>query len=308
MIGFLQNVIDAISLGSLYALAALGIGLLFGVLRLINFAHGDFISVGAYALIVPPLQASADVTAQMFIGRWPLPFMLVATSTIVIALAILCYFLLFRYLKSSSPPTLMIASFAASYVIQNVLLIVYGAREKSVNLWPSLIQQVDIGALHVAKLQLVTIGATMILMLLLTAILRLTPLGVQMRAAAEDFRMAQYLGVRSNYVISVAFAVSGVLAVAVSLLFVAQTGTLTFQMGVPLMLFAFIGTVIGGMGSLVGAAVGGMAVGLAASLLQAYLPGEMRSFRDAFVFTLVILILIVRPTGLFPTRAFTERV
>jgi branched-chain amino acid transport system permease protein len=308
MIGFLQNVIDAISLGSLYALAALGIGLLFGVLRLINFAHGDFISVGAYALIVPPLQASADVTAQMFIGRWPLPFMLVATSTIVIALAILCYFLLFRYLKSSSPPTLMIASFAASYVIQNVLLIVYGAREKSVNLWPSLIQQVDIGALHVAKLQLVTIGATMILMLLLTAILRLTPLGVQMRAAAEDFRMAQYLGVRSNYVISVAFAVSGVLAVAVALLFVAQTGTLTFQMGVPLMLFAFIGTVIGGMGSLVGAAVGGMAVGLAASLLQAYLPGEMRSFRDAFVFTLVILILIVRPTGLFPTRAFTERV
>jgi branched-chain amino acid transport system permease protein len=308
MIGFLQNVIDAISLGSLYALAALGIGLLFGVLRLINFAHGDFISVGAYALIVPPLQASADVTAQMFIGRWPVPFMLVATSTIVIALAILCYFLLFRYLKSSSPPTLMIASFAASYVIQNVLLIVYGAREKSVNLWPSLIQQVDIGALHVAKLQLVTIGATMILMLLLTAILRLTPLGVQMRAAAEDFRMAQYLGVRSNYVISVAFAVSGVLAVAVSLLFVAQTGTLTFQMGVPLMLFAFIGTVIGGMGSLVGAAVGGMAVGLAASLLQAYLPGEMRSFRDAFVFTLVILILIVRPTGLFPTRAFTERV
>jgi branched-chain amino acid transport system permease protein len=308
MTGFLQNVIDAISLGSLYALAALGIGLLFGVLRLINFAHGDFISVGAYALIVPPLQASADVTAQMFIGRWPLPFMLVATSTIVIALAILCYFLLFRYLKSSSPPTLMIASFAASYVIQNVLLIVYGAREKSVNLWPSLIQQVDIGALHVAKLQLVTIGATMILMLLLTAILRLTPLGVQMRAAAEDFRMAQYLGVRSNYVISVAFAVSGVLAVAVSLLFVAQTGTLTFQMGVPLMLFAFIGTVIGGMGSLVGAAVGGMAVGLAASLLQAYLPGEMRSFRDAFVFTLVILILIVRPTGLFPTRAFTERV
>jgi branched-chain amino acid transport system permease protein len=308
MIGLLQNVIDAISLGSLYALAALGIGLLFGVLRLINFAHGDFISVGAYALIVPPLQASADVAAQMFIGRWPLPFMLVATSTIVIALAILCYFVLFRYLKSASPPTLMIASFAASYVIQNALLIVYGAREKSVNLWPGLIQQVDIGALHVAKLQLVTIGVTMILMLLLTAILRLTPLGVQMRAAAEDFRMAQYLGVRSNYVISVAFALSGVLAVAVSLLFVAQTGTLTFQMGVPLMLFAFIGTVIGGMGSLVGAAVGGMAVGLAASLLQAYLPGEIRSFRDAFVFTLVILILIIRPAGLFPTKAFIERI
>ncbi len=308
MIGFVQNLVDALSLGSLYALAALGIGLLFGILRLINFAHGDFISVGAYALILPPAQLSADVTAQMFIGSWPLPLMIVAVCAVVVVLAILCDLLLFRHLRHASPPTLMIASFAASYVIQNALLMVYGAREKAVNLWSDLVQQVEIGGLHVAKLQLVTIGVTLALMVLLTVLLRFTPLGVQMRAAAEDFRMAQYLGVRSNFVIGVAFAISGVLAAAVSLLFVAQTGTLTFQMGVPLMLFAFIATVIGGMGSLVGAAVGGLTVGIAASLLQAYLPADLRSFRDAFVFTLVIIILIFRPAGLIPTKAFVERV
>lgn len=308
MIGFLQSLVDALSLGSLYALAALGIGLLFGILRLINFAHGDFISVGGYALIVPPAQITADVTARMFIGAWPLPLMILAVCAVVVVLAILCDVLLFRHLRNVSPPALMVASFAASFIIQNVLLMVYGAREKAVDLWPDLIRQVEIGGLHVPKLELVTIGVTLVLIAGLTALLRLTPLGVQMRAAAEDFKMAQYLGVRSNFVIGLAFAISGVLAAAVSLLFVAQTGTLTYQMGVPLMLFAFVATVVGGMGSLVGAAVGGFTVGIAASLLQAYLPEDLRSFRDAFVFTLIIVILIFRPAGLIPTKAFVERI
>jgi branched-chain amino acid transport system permease protein len=307
MIGFLQNLVDALSLGSLYALAALGIGLLFGILRLINFAHGDFITVGGYALILPAA-ITADVTAKLFIGAWPLPLMLIAICAVVVVLAILCDRLLFSRLRRVSPPTLMIASFAASYIIQNLILAIYGAREKAVDLWPDLVKQMEIGPLHIPKLQLVTIGVTLVLMAGLTAQLRLTPLGVQMRGAAEDFRMARYVGVRANFVIGVAFAISGVLAAAVSLLYVAQTGTLTFQMGVPLMIYGFIGTVIGGMGSLVGAALGGFTVGIAASMLQAYLPGDLRSFRDAFVFALVILILILRPSGLIPTKAFVERI
>src|ERR1700751_1980958 len=131
--------------------------------------------------------------------------------------------------------------------------------------------------------------------------LKRTRYGVQMRAAAEDFRMARYLGVRANFVIGLAFAISGVLAAAASLLFVSQTGGLRFTMGVPRILFAFTATVIGGRGSLVGAVVGGFAVGFTASMLQAYLPEELRSFRDAFVFTVVILILLFRPSGLIPT-------
>jgi branched-chain amino acid transport system permease protein len=304
MIGFLQNLVDALSLGSLYALAALGIGLLFGILRLINFAHGDFITVGAYALIVPSL----DVTARMFIGDWPLPLMVLAVGAVVVALALLCDALLFRRLRQASSPSLMIASFAAGYIIQNGILMIYGSRPKAINLWSSLSRQVEIGALHVPQLQLVTIVVTLFLMAALSLFLRRTSFGVQMRAAAEDFRMAQYLGVRANFVIGLAFAISGVLAAVASLLFVSQTGALSYVMGVPLMLFAFIATVIGGMGSLVGAVVGGFAVGFIASMLQAYLPDDLRSFRDAFVFTIVILILLFRPSGLIPTKALVPRI
>jgi branched-chain amino acid transport system permease protein len=304
IVGFLQNLVDALSLGSLYALAALGIGLLFGILRLINFAHGDFITVGAYALIVPSL----DVTARMFIGDWPLPLMLLGVGAVVVVLALLCDMLLFRRLRQATSPSLMIASFAAGYIIQNGILMIYGSRPKAINLWSALSRQVEIGALHVPQLQIVTIVVTLVLMVALSLFLKRTSFGVQMRAAAEDFRMAQYLGVRANFVIGLAFAISGMLAAVVSLLSVSQTGALSYVMGVPLMLFAFIATVIGGMGSLVGAVVGGFTVGFIASMLQAYLPDELRSFRDAFVFTIVILILLFRPSGLIPTKALMQRI
>jgi branched-chain amino acid transport system permease protein len=304
MIGLLQNLIDALSLGSLYALAALGIGLMFGVLRLINFAHGDLITIGAYALIVP----GADATARMFIGAWPLPLMLLAVFAIVVAFALLSDLLLFRHLRHASAPTLMIASFAAGYIIENGILVVYGARPKAIDLWPGLGRDVMIGALHVPKLQLVTIGVTLLLMIALTLFLKRTRYGVQMRAAAEDFRMARYVGVRANFVIGLAFSISGILAAVASLLYISQTGGLSFTLGVPLMLFGLIATVVGGMGSLIGAVVGGFAVGFVSSTLQAYLPEDLRSFRDAFVFAIVILILLVRPSGLIPTKALVQRI
>jgi branched-chain amino acid transport system permease protein len=304
MIGFLQNLIDALSLGSLYALAALGIGLMFGVLRLINFAHGDLITVGAYALIAP----GADVTARMLIGDWPLLPMVVAICAIVVAFALLSDLLLFRWLREATPPSLMIASFAAGYIIENGILVVYGARPKGIDLWPSLGRQIEIGALRVPQLQFVTIGVTLVLMVAMTVFLKRTSFGVQMRAAAEDFKMARYLGVRANFVIGLAFSISGILAAVASLLYVSQTGSLSFVLGVPLMLFALIATVIGGMGSLVGAVVGGFTVGFISTMLQAYLPEGLRSFRDAFVFAIVILILLFRPSGLIPTKALVQRI
>lgn len=304
MIGFLQNLIDALSLGSLYALAALGIGLMFGVLRLINFAHGDLITVGAYALIAP----GADVTARMLIGDWPLLPMVVAICAIVVAFALLSDLLLFRWLREATPPSLMIASFAAGYIIENGILVIYGARPKGIDLWPSLGRQIEIGALRVPQLQLVTIGVTLVLMFAMTVFLKRTSFGVQMRAAAEDFKMARYLGVRANFVIGLAFSISGILAAVASLLYVSQTGSLSFVLGVPLMLFALIATVIGGMGSLVGAVVGGFTVGFISTMLQAYLPEGLRSFRDAFVFAIVILILLFRPSGLIPTKALVQRI
>lgn len=304
MIGLIQNLIDALSLGSIYALTALGIGLLFGILRLINFAHGDMITIAGYALIVP----AADVTARMLIGDWNIVAMLPAIALIVILVALLTDAAVFRPLRRASSPTLMIASFAVSYILQNGILMIYGSRPKSVNLFGAANTQMQIGDLRLPVLQVITLGVTLILMVALTLFLKKTRYGVQMRAAAEDFRMAQYLGVRGNFVIGLAFAISGILAAAVGLLYVPQTGSLSHTMGVPLALFAFVAVVVGGMGSLVGAVVGGFAVGFIVTMLQAYLPPELRMFRDAFAFTIVILVLLVRPAGLIPARHTVERV
>lgn len=304
MIEFLQNLIDAISLGSLYALSALGIALLFGILRLINFAHGDMISIGCYALIVP----SADVTARLFIGAWPPLAIIPAICLIVVVVALLTDALVFRPLRRASSPTLMIASFAVSYIIQNGILMIYGSRPKAVDLWGVTNVQVSVGDLRIPALQLITLATTFVLMTALSLFLKRTALGVQMRAAAEDFRMAQYLGVRGNVVIGLAFAVSGILAASVSLLYVTQSGSLSFTMGVPLALFAFVAVVVGGMGSLVGAVTGGFVIGIIITFLQAYLPPDLRAFRDAFAFALVILMLLMRPAGLIPARNFIERI
>jgi branched-chain amino acid transport system permease protein len=301
---FLQNVIDALSLGSIYALVALGIGLLFGILRLINFAQGDYITIGCYALIVP----STDVTARMLIGSWSWPALIPSICLIVIVAALLTDALVFRPLRRASPPTLMIASFAISYIIQNGIMMVYGSRPKAVNLWSALNTEILIGGLRLPLLQVVTIVVTLTLMSALTLFLKRTLVGVQMRGSAEDFRMAQYLGVRGNVVIGLAFAISGMLAAVVSLLYLTQSGSLSRVMGVPLALYAFVAVVIGGMGSLVGSVAGGFLVGIILTFLQAYLPPDLRGFRDAFAFAVVILVILLRPAGLIQTKSAIERV
>jgi branched-chain amino acid transport system permease protein len=304
MIGLVQNLIDGLSIGSIYALAALGVGLLFGVIRLINFAHGDFIAFGAYALIVP----STNATAQMFLGYLPWPLLTLAICCLVVVLALLADFLVFRHLRKASPATLMVASFSVGYVIQNGLMAVYGSRPKGVDVWSAINIQVTLGDLHVPLLQFITILTTLFLMVVLSTFLRWTSFGLALRAAAENFTMARYLGVQSNLVIGIAFAISAALAGVVSLLFLAQSGALSPVMGVPLLLFAFISTVVGGLGSLRGAVLGGFVIGIISSLLQAYLPADLRDFKDGFVFSAVILILVFRPSGLFPTSALVERI
>jgi branched-chain amino acid transport system permease protein len=304
MTSFLQILIDAISLGSLYALVALGIGLLFGILRLINFAQGDFVTLGAYALLFP----STNAVAVVFIGGWPLVPLVVSVCLIVVAIAILSDRLVFRYLRRANPTTLLIASFALSYVIQNLILIFHGARPKSVDLWSGLTRVIEFGGMRVPILQLVLVAVTAVLLIALVLFLQKTKYGIQMRAASEDFAMARYLGIKADFVIGLAFAISGILAAVVSLLVVAQAGVVSPIMGVNLVIFGFIATVIGGMGSLSGSVIGGLAVGMASTFMQAYLPPDARVFRDAFVFGLVILFLLLRPTGIVKVKALEERV
>lgn len=304
MQNFIQTLADAAALGSLYALASLAIGFVFGIMRLINFAQGDYITVGAYALVVP----TASVAPPLLFGALPAPLMVLAVLACVVLLALATERIAFRPLRQTNPATLLVSSFAVSYFLQHLIMLVHTGRPKSIDISGGLGRALDIGGLRLPGTQLLTMAVAAVLLLALVLFLKRTALGVQMRAAAENFQMARLVGVRANRVIAVAFAVSGLLSGAVSLLLVMQTGTLDLRMGMMPVIYAFFATVIGGMGSLPGAALGGFLVGAASVLLQSYLPQDLRAFRDAGVFSLVILTLLWRPSGLIATSANRERV
>jgi branched-chain amino acid transport system permease protein len=289
-----QILVDAVSVGSLYALTALGIGLIFGVMRLINFAHGEFITLAAYALLG--------------LAGLPVPVMIFGALAVAVALALITERAAFRPLRNADPTTLLISSFAVSFFLQKLLILVVGSRLKGLDFLPELARQTALFGVRLQLLQIVTIAVGVVLLVGLTWFLRATRLGLHMRAAAEDFRMARVLGVRANRVIAMAFALSGLLAAAVSCLIVVQTGVVQPRMGVQLVIIAFVGTVIGGLGSLPGAALGGFLVGAGSILLQALLPPDLRAFREAFVFLAVIAILLFRPQGLIPARGLRERI
>ncbi|MEO8668109.1 MAG: branched-chain amino acid ABC transporter permease [Bauldia sp.] len=289
-----QTLVDAVSVGGLYALTALGIGLIFGVMRLINFAHGELIMIAGYTLI-------------LLFGQ-PIAVAMIGAFVAAIVLALVTERVAFRPLRNADPATLLISSFALSFFLQKTLILLVGSRPKGIDFLPVLGRQIDVLGVRLQSLQIVTIVVSIALLGGLTWFLRATRFGLQMRAAAEDFRMARVLGVRANRVIAIAFAISGILAATVSCLVVAQTGIVQPRMGLQLVIIAFVGTVIGGLGSLSGAAIGGFLVGVATILLQALLPPDLRVFREAFVFVAVTLILLFRPQGLFPARGLRERI
>jgi len=291
---FVQILADALSVGSLYALTALGIGLIFGVMRLINFAHGELITFSAYTLLA--------------LFGLPLPVMLTGALAVGIALALATERAAFRPLRNADPTTLLISSFAVSFFLQKLLVLLVGSRLKGLNFLPELGRKVELSGVRLQLLQIVTVAVSIVLLVGLTWFLRATRLGLQMRGAAEDFRMARVLGVRANRVIATAFALSGILAAAVSCLIVIQTGVVQPRMGLQLVIIAFVGTVIGGLGSLPGAALGGFLVGVGSILLQALLPPDIRAFREAFVFIGVALVLLFRPQGLIPAAGLRERI
>jgi branched-chain amino acid transport system permease protein len=293
-VNFVQSLIDAGSLGAVYALAALGIGLTFSIMRLINFAHGELIMIGGYTLYMAASQ--------------PYLVMGLAAILVVTILALGMERKAFRPLRRASPATLLIASFAVSFLLQHVVMMIFGARPVAIDFLTPLNQSLEIGELRIPWLQLLALGVTLVLLVGLSSFFRWTASGVQMRAAAEDFTMARLVGIPANRVIAAAFAISGTLASIVSLYMVAQTGGASYKMGVNMVLFAFVASVIGGMGSLSGAALGGFLVGVVSVLLQTYLPEDMRLYRDAFVFALFIAFLLWRPQGLLVKASDRERV
>ena len=291
---FIQHLIDAVTVGSLYALYALGIALIFGIMQLINFAHGELIMLGAYTIVL--------------LEQPPWPILILATLGVAVLVALAIERVAFRPIRGANPATLLITSFAVSYLIQNLVILIEGSQPQGTNISTRLSESFQIQGISIRKLDVVTVVVTIALLAALGLFLNRTRLGVQMRAAAEDFRMARTLGVKANTVIAVAFGISGLLAGVAAIFVVAQTGTVSPTMGSSAVLVAFVATVLGGMGSLRGAVIGGYLVGAITVALQAYLPLELRPYRDAFVFTAVIVLLLARPQGLVVARTAVTRV
>lgn len=293
MIPLLQSLIDATSAGAVYALAALGIGLVFGVLRLANFANGEIITGSAYVLLL----------------LWPVswPLALIGSVVCAIALSLLLDLAVFRWMRSQSPAALLIASFGASILLQRAYEGFFGSSVRSGSVAPALTVSVDIGGLRINLLAVVAIVLAAALLGTIRVFLSRTRVGLQVQAAAADFRMARILGIRSGLVIAVTLAVSGVLAAAVAFVLTAQTGAVDPTFGVQVTMFGLIGAVIGGLNRIGGAVVGGFGVGFALSLLTSWLPTGINDFRVAVVYLLVIVVLVIVPNGIFAARTAKER-
>ena len=207
----IQILVDALSVGALYALSALGIGLIFGIMRLINFAHGEFIALGAYLLMVMG-------------GLWvPLAIVLMVAAIAVLAMS--TERIAFRPVRNADPATMLVTSFAVSFLLQNLYRLIWGSRPLGFDFLSVLGTPLLIGEVRIPTLQLMTLGVTVLLLVALVLFLTRTHFGIEMRAAAVNFRMSRLLGVRADRVISVAFAMSGVLAAAVAAMHLSQTGS-----------------------------------------------------------------------------------
>ncbi|MDA7948547.1 MAG: branched-chain amino acid ABC transporter permease [Hyphomicrobiaceae bacterium] len=291
----LQFTIDTLSLGSLYALMALGLVIVYGILRLVNFAYGELIMVAGYTLYL--LSAS------------PVPWLFMAFTAVLMSIfaGIATERVAFRPVREKSVTAVLITSFAFSTLLQNAALLFISPRARVVPLPDVFSQTVEIAGAVVPLRNILTILCAVLLLAGFALLLKKTVLGIALRAAASQFRMARMLGVPANLVISVAFAISGFFAGIVAIFWLGRIGSVLPGIGLGPLLVAFIATVIGGMRSLLGAVVGGYLLAFIDVSLAHLLPSNLLQFRDAFTFTLVIFILLWRPDGLVRGPATGQR-
>jgi len=293
----LEFIINMLSLGSLYAMLALGLVIVYGILRLVNFAYGELIMIGGY-------------TMYLLAGFTPLPWLVIASLAVLAAMftSLFTEFVAFRPVREKSLTAMLITSFAVSTFLQNGALLMISPRARAVTLPQVFQNSVMIAGTSVPWRHILTIITCIVMLALLTLLLRRTVLGIALRAAADNFAMTRMLGVPANTVISTAFAISGLMAGIVSIFWIGRSASVTPTIGGPPLLVAFVATVIGGMRSLTGAVVGGFVYAILISLLGIFLPPDLQEFREAFMFAIVILVLLVRPQGLIRSRTSVERV
>jgi branched-chain amino acid transport system permease protein len=294
-----QTLVDAVGLGAVYALMAVGIGLVFGVLRLVNFAYGQLIMAGAYTLA--------------FTSGWPVAGSVLACFAVVVALSFAMEGLVFRPLRTQSPAVMLVTTFAIAFLLQAVALILdvrdgtIGEPAVSV---ASLNQVVTVWGVDIRKVTILAVAVAIVALGLLALLLGKTTIGLQMRAASTDFRTARLLGVKADRVIGVAVLLSGLLAAAVAVILTVQLPLVSPDFALKETIVVLVGVVVGGIDRLWTATLGGFAIGFATGVINGALPTDKTVFLPSVVFALVILVLLVRPAGLFARgqSALVERV
>jgi branched-chain amino acid transport system permease protein len=287
---FVQQTVNALALGGTYALLALGLAVVFSIMGLINFAHGELMTISGYTL--------------MYCGIMGVPFAVsvpLAISAAVLA-AVAMERIAFRPVRGGSGATMLITSFAVAMILQVLFQNLISARSQAVALPQILSQSMHLGSVIIGVNKIAAIVATVLMLIFLDRFMNRQKTGIAMRAAAEDFAVARLMGIRANTVIAGAFAISGLLAGVAAVLWVSQRASVDPLMGFTPVLKAFIAAILGGLGSLRGAVAGGFMLGFIEVYLAAFLPQEFQEFREPIGLGLVVLILLFRPNGMIPSR------
>jgi branched-chain amino acid transport system permease protein len=287
---FLQHIVNALSLGSLYALIAIGYTMVYGILRLINFAHGDVFMLGAYVAFYGTALLSLPWWAALLVA-------ILFTALFGVGLERVAY----RPLRDSPKISIMISAIGASYLIENLGVLIFGGRPKGVDVPQILGQVLNIGSVSVVVVSLVIPVCTFILLGILLWIVNRTKTGMAMRAVSTDVEAARLMAVDVNGIVSFTFGVGSLMAAFGGILWSYKYPQLNPLMGIMPGLKCFIAAVIGGIGSIGGAVLGGFLLGLIEILTVAILP-TLSGYRDAFAFVLLIVVLLVKPTGLLGKR------
>ena len=282
---FVAHLINGISLGSVYALIALGYTMVYGIAKMLNFAHGDVIMIGGYVVFVtasgmglPPLAA------------------IVISMAVCTVLGVTIERVAYRPLRGASPLAVLITAIGVSYLLQNVALLVFGSDTKAfsnVVTLPNL--ELFGGQLIIKSVTIVTVIVSIIIMVGLNLFVKRTKLGRAMTAVSEDKGAAQLMGINVNGTIAVTFAIGSALAAVAGVLLCSAYPSLTPYTGSMPGIKAFVAAVFGGIGSIPGAFIGGILLGIIENLSKAYISSQLA---DAIVFSILIIVLLVKPTGL----------
>lgn len=282
---FISNLISGIRLGSIYAIIALGYTMVYGIAKMLNFAHGDVIMIGAYSAFV-----------ALYRANLPLPIALIISIIICTLLGVIIERLAYKPLRQASSLAVLITAIGVSYFLQNLALLIWGSAAK---IFPTIL---DYGSINLFNDQLklsyqmsITITVCIVIMILLNLFIKKTKIGKAMRACSEDKEVAALMGINVDNIISLTFAIGSGLAAIAAILLCAAYPTVTPTLGSMPGIKAFTAAVIGGIGSIPGALLGGLLLGVIEIIVKAYGLSELT---DAIAFGVLILVLLFKPTGL----------